>query len=55
MITPRSTAACWARVAKIRRPDRRQPYPYGNCAGHAYHHVGQLIYLSKEWASDSTA
>lgn len=21
-----------------------------NCAGHAYHHVGQLVYLSKEWA-----
>ena len=21
------------------------------CAGHAYHHVGQLIYLSKQWAA----
>jgi uncharacterized damage-inducible protein DinB len=20
-----------------------------NCAGHAYHHVGQLVYLSREW------
>lgn len=26
-----------------------------DCAGHAYHHVGQLIYLSREWASARTA
>jgi uncharacterized damage-inducible protein DinB len=25
-----------------------------DCAGHAYHHVGQLVYLSKEWASERT-
>ncbi len=23
------------------------------CAGHAYHHVGQMIYLSKEWAKET--
>ena len=25
-----------------------------NCAAHAHHHLGQLIYLSKEWASGRT-
>jgi len=24
-----------------------------SCAGHAYHHVGQIIYLSKEWAKEA--
>jgi uncharacterized damage-inducible protein DinB len=24
-----------------------------NCAGHAYHHAGQMIYLSKEWAKEA--
>ena len=23
------------------------------CAGHAYHHVGQIIYLSKEWTKET--
>jgi uncharacterized damage-inducible protein DinB len=26
-----------------------------DCAGHAYHHVGQLVFLSKEWAAERTA
>jgi uncharacterized damage-inducible protein DinB len=37
-----------------REPDAKDRFTaFLRCAGHAYHHVGQIIYLSKELAKES--
>jgi uncharacterized damage-inducible protein DinB len=43
-----------ARYTAEREPEARNRFEiFLRCAGHAYHHVGQIIYLSKELARES--
>jgi uncharacterized damage-inducible protein DinB len=45
----------WAReYSAEREPEARERFAaFLRCAGHAYHHVGQIIFLSKELARES--
>jgi uncharacterized damage-inducible protein DinB len=45
----RQTAADWSALYSAERSDAKDRFMIVlNCAGHLFHHVGQIIYLSKE-------
>src|SRR6266851_5255489 len=48
----KQTAADWGRTyAAEREPLAKDRFAiFVRCAGHAYHHVGQIVYLTKELA-----
>ncbi len=52
----RQSEADWSAPYSAERAEAKDRFSILlDCAGHAYHHVGQLIFLSKEWAADSRA
>jgi len=52
----KQTAADWPASYTAERSDAKDRFMMVlNCAGHLYHHVGQIIYLSKELARQRAA
>lgn len=50
----KQTEADWAAPYTAERSQCKNRFSIlMNCVGHAYHHVGQMIYLSKEWAKEA--
>ena len=48
----KQTAEDWGKAYTAdREPEARDRMQiFVRCAGHAYHHVGQMVYLTREWA-----